>query len=186
MDLEAEIPRVVLPLIAIANDARWHPVGTSFVVCTFSPNNALLITAAHNLDWVLRIDTPHGREAANAPPDFRGSRPDHVGLSRTRLYAGVDGPGGFVLAELIQTWHHKDLDIAFALAKIDQDTATVFSPRLALNTTPIGEGTKVVAIGYCGMTARFSSTPDYDLGQFRVEFSKCLKTVSGSVKEVCR
>ena len=47
----AELERVVVPLVAVARDATWHPVGTAFVIAVASPNSAVCPRRGHRMAW---------------------------------------------------------------------------------------------------------------------------------------
>ena len=177
-----ELEKVVLPLITIAEDARWHPVGTAFVVGTPEPKRALLLTAAHNLVYVQeRIDEPWRHHHPAAPREFLPTPAERINLRRTRVYALLVLPSGSILAEMVEGWFHNDLDVALLLVTIRPDQDAAFPAQLALDTRPIATGVPVMAVGYPAMRADFSEPPDYGAEHFRVKLDLNLVYRTGTV-----
>src|SRR5437867_3454174 len=68
-----QLEQGVLPIFAVAGDARWEPVGTAFVIAVLEPKTALLLTAAHNIRFVMGIDSPHTQHHWTVAPEFRAA-----------------------------------------------------------------------------------------------------------------
>jgi len=183
LERKAQLERVVLPLIAITSDAKWHPIGTAFVVRDFG-SQPLLITATHNLKEVVRLDEPNNDSENIVCPVFRIKPPDRVGLLKTRYYVMIEGNKGFVLAQIAKSWHLNEFDIAISVAQLEPASGAEFTSRIMLDTTPARVGENVNGIGYIGMSAK--NTSDYERDQFHVLFSKRLEGRSGKVIDVAR
>src|SRR5882724_3329570 len=144
LSLDVQLKRAIVPLIAVTEEAIWHPVGTAFVVavCRLSTapgaaneidgSAALLLTAAHNLREWLRLDTRPSPRATSTPADFLPTPPRSIEVKSTRLYAGVEGPKEFVLAEVLKSWYQNEMDVAVVLARIPSGRPAKFTGRFAI------------------------------------------------------
>src|SRR2546430_2592679 len=177
-----DLKQVVLPLIAIAGDARWHPVGTAFVVAAADSKRALLLTAAHNLTYVEeKIDDPGSRHHPATPPEFVPAPPERINLKRTRVVALLALASASILVEMVEGWYHRELDVALLLVTIRPDQDATFPVHLPVDTRPIAPGTPVMGVGYPKMSADFSEPPDYPAERFRVKLDLNLVYRTGTV-----
>lgn len=175
----------ILPLFAVASDARWHPVGTAFVIAVPEPKTALLLTAAHNLRFVQKIDAPHNLHHSTIAPEFRPVPQSRADLSHTTVYVFVKSNGKFALAEMTRSWFKEAFDVALMLVKIRPNDDVTFKYQIALDSTPIKEGTSIMAAGYPLMNANFTAEPSYETKDFRVGVELQLQTRGGKVIKVC-
>jgi trypsin-like peptidase len=182
VSLDAELKRVVVPLIAIKDDAQWCPIGTAFVISTFTPSTALLLTAAHNLRDMVHIDSPRTRHAANMPPHFLPPAPKSVQIKSTRFYAGVESPQGFVLADIVKSWYQHNTDLGAAIATIPSARPAEFTSSFAIDPSPVQAGSPLTAIGYPRLKADFMVPPDYEKNDFRIRFEKRIEMRAGTVQ----
>ena len=179
-----QLEQGVFPIVAVGGDARWHPVGTAFVIAVSEPKTALLLTAAHNLEYILqKIDAPHTQHHPTVAPDFRAERPSWIDLSHTHPYVVVRNGTSIALAEMVRSWCMVDFDVALMLVKIRPDDDADFPYRLALDSRPIKEGTAIMAVGCPSMIRDF--TANYDTEDFLAELGIRLQTRVGRVIEVC-
>jgi len=81
-----QLQQGVLPVVAVAGNAQWHTVGTAFVIAVPEPKAALLLTAAHNLRFIQRIDTPQDRHHLTVAPEFHSQSQSRINLSDTYVY----------------------------------------------------------------------------------------------------
>jgi len=179
-----QLQQAVFPIIAVAGDAQWHPIGTAFVIAVVAPKTAFLLTAAHNLHYIARVDAPHTQRNPIVAPDFHAEPPSQVNLSSTYVYAFVrNGPGG-VLAEMIRSWVCNTSDVALMLMQIRPDDEAEFPYRISLDSRPIREDTPTMAVGYPHMRADFTSPPDYEALDFRVGLGLPFVTRIGKVVSI--
>lgn len=185
LTLAEELEQLVLPLIAFTSDAKWHPLGTAFVAGVLNPKTALLITAAHTIDFVVALDQPRPKQAPGIPLAFQ-TQPKSIDLRSTRMRAGLyGGAGKFTLAEIQRTWRVNECDVALSVASLPSDSPVTFTRHLAIDSSPMTLGTPVTAAGYPRMCASFVTPPDYDRQDFQVEFSRQLHFRSGNVSMLC-
>lgn len=180
-----ELEISVLPLVAVASDARWHPLGTSFVVTVLQPKVALVLTAAHNIKFVHAIDNPASGHHTTALPEFLPKKGKPTVLQKTKVHALLKQGSRIVLADMVCSWTLDEIDIALVLLEIPSDVDAVFPATISLDTSPIEMGTPVMAVGYPSMAANFNIPPDYEASRFEIEFKRPIEYRTGKVVEVC-
>src|SRR5262249_48376133 len=149
----------VLPIFAVAGDARWHAVGTAFVIAVPEPKTALLLTAAHNLRFIQRIDTPRDRHHPTLLQEFLSQPQSWIDLSDTSVYVLARNDTTVAIAEMVRSWFMDAFDVALMFVRIRPDDDMDFSYRCALDSRPIAEGTPIMAVGYPRMRAYFTTPP---------------------------
>lgn len=180
-----QLKQSVLPIIAVAGDARMNPVGSAFVIAVPEPKTALVLTAAHVINFVHDIESRGQYHHPTITTEFRPKPQSYINLDRTMVYVGVRGNSGMVLAEMIQSWHTTVSDVALMLVKIRDDDDVSFNYRLSLDTRPVEENTLVLAVGYSPMLSDFMYPPNYEVQDFRVQLQIQLQTRRGKVTRVC-
>jgi len=184
LEREANIHGLVLPLIAVDEEARWHPVGTAFVIVTFGPHKALLVTAGHNLRHIVRRDMRGPRASEIMTADFGAPRTVSI-TPRSKIYVVLETTAVTAVSELDPCWFSEETDVGLALASLPADGRATFTASLAIDTSPVREGTPVFAFGYSELRADFVRPPDYDRQDFAVALHKMLNCRSGRVLKNC-
>jgi len=174
----AQLEQVVIPLVAVTKDAKWHEVGAAFVIAVLDPKRALLLTAAHNLKAVHRLDDPP-RHHPSTPPVLLPSPPEWINLKSTNVYGMLKSASEMLLLEMAPSWFNWGLDAALLLATIRPEHDATFTMHFPLDSRPITVGTPVMAVGYPGMKA--TSTADYDANEFRAHVNLNLEYRRGTV-----
>lgn len=174
----AQLEQLVLPLVAVTKDAKWHEVGTAFVIAALDSKRALLLTAAHNIQAVHRLDDPPRHHPAT--PAILLPRPQEwINLKSTNVYGMLKSPSEMLLVEIAPSWFNWGLDTALLLATIRPEHDATFTMHFPLDSRPITVGTPVMAVGYPGMKA--TSTADYDANEFRAQINLNLEYRRGTV-----
>jgi trypsin-like peptidase len=174
----AQLQEVVLPLVAVTNDAKWHEVGTAFVIAALDSKRALLLTAAHNLKAVHQLDGPPRHHPAT-PAVFLPRPQEWINLKTTHVYALLKSPSEMLVLEIASSWFNWGLDAALLLATIRPEQDATFAMHFPLDSRPIAVGTPVMAVGYPGMKA--TSTPEYEKNDFRAQIKLNLEYRRGTV-----
>jgi hypothetical protein len=164
------IEQVMFPLFAVTSDAKWHPVGTAFVVATFEDGYALLFTAAHNLKYVMHLDKPYSSEHPTTPIEFlkKKANSNRV-LEKTNLYALVKYDEEPFLAALYQAQTLGGSDLGAFMLRLDPRKKKAFKLRFAINSAPVELGKRLTAFGYKKMQFRWVEEPNYDENRFDIE-----------------
>jgi len=174
----AQLEQLVLPLVAVTKDAKWHEVGTAFVIAALDPKRALLLTAAHNLKAVHRLDDPPRHHFST--PDILLPRPaEWIDLKSTNLYGMLKSSPEMVLVDMAPSWFNWGLDAALLLATIRPELNATFTMHFPLDSRPVTVDTPVMAVGYPGMKA--TSTADYEANEFRAHVNLNLECRRGTV-----
>jgi hypothetical protein len=180
-----QLQQGVFPIITVAGDAQWHTVGTAFVIAVPEPKVALLLTAAHNLRFIQRIDMPQDRHHPTVVPEFHSQSQSWVNLSDTYVYLLARNGTTGALAEMVRSWCMDAFDVALMLVRIGPDDDIDFPYRFALDSRPIAADTPIMAVGYPRMRAYFTAPPNYETQDFRCEVALQLQTRVGKVVRVC-
>ena len=178
-----DLVRVVLPLLAVDRHAEWHTVGTAFVIATPETKTALLLTAAHNLDFVRGIELGPATHHSSIPADFRPKIPETVGLRSTEVYFYLVGRRQRVLAKMQISWFRFAYDMGLVLARIPDGVDEIFESRFALDTRPVEVGCRVMAVGYPAM--KIKSEADFENHTFAAHFRTQLQCRVGTVCGIC-
>lgn len=175
----------VLPLFAIAKDARWHTLGTAFVVAVPEPKKAILLTAAHNIKPILTIDCQYDRHHATTPSIFRPRPTKSINLRRANIHALLVQNGTYIIIDMIKAWVQLSADVAAIAVAIRDDINAEFQSKITIDTRPINIGTPVMAVGYPVLEADFSEPPDYDAEKFIVGVGLRIEYRPGKVTKIC-
>lgn len=175
----------VLPLVAIAPDARWRPLGTAFVVSVQDGKQALLLTAAHNVRFACAIDSPRSGHHATALSEFLPKARAQLDLRNTYIHAILPLDTGWILTEMSRSWLLEGLDVALMSVAIPPHIDATFPTQFSLDTRPIEAGTAVMAVGYPGLYAGLTAPPDYEANRFEVRLDLCIEYRTGKVSQIC-
>jgi len=143
---------VVLPIITVERDGRMHAIGTCFVVSP-TGNQALALTAKHNIDYVLRIDGVRDASAPSTPPEFRRVRPGRQTFKNVKPFAAYWSSDERVIAcDILEVWSaHTGHDVAVLLLKIPDHYGVQFTRRLKIDSHGPRIGEAIRGIGYRAM-----------------------------------
>jgi hypothetical protein len=141
--------RAVLPILALESDGNMHAIGTCFVVSP-TGNQALALTAKHNIDYILRIDGVRDVHVPTTPQEFRRMRPGRQTIKNVRMFVAYWTPYDRVVpCELLEVWAvHGGHDIAAVLLKIPERYNVRFEQRLKIDARGPRVGAQIRAIGY--------------------------------------
>lgn len=149
--LRTELQKHILPILATFRDGSVDCIGTGFV--TFAKGrSAHLVTAAHVIEQIRRIDNPHPKHHPSTPGIFLPI------IHRTELQRAkpraiyFDGNIAHVAA-IEAAMEMSGCDIALCSIRFSDDVNPVilFNSRLGLDTTPVTVGESIIAIGYAHM-----------------------------------
>jgi hypothetical protein len=141
--------RVVLPILVVERDGTIHPIGTCFVVSP-TEREALVFTAKHNIDYIMRIDGSREMHAPTTPPEFRVVRFRQRAWTNLRVFVGYWLPDDTMIpCDLVRAWFiDTGQDIAAALLRIPERYQATFTQRLRINSFGPVPGESVRAAGY--------------------------------------
>jgi hypothetical protein len=179
------LERVVVPLFAVDGEARWHPVGTGFIIGGLGSGNALLMTAAHNLVYLQNLERQSYQQESNIPGPFQRKPGSITNFKETKLYACVLSGTVNHLVEVQRSWLNKDMDICVSVINLPENMKNEKSKFcLAMNTNPVRIGDSLSAIGYPFLSAKFVEEPDYEKQIFKVRVGFKPEIRNGTVLEV--
>jgi len=152
---------VVLPIIVLEPDGNMHAIGTCFVVSP-TQNQALALTAKHNIDYIVRIDGVRDVHVPTTPPEFRRVRLGRQTLKNVKLFAAYWTPEDRVIpCDLLEVWSvHAGHDIAAVLLKIPERYDLHFTQRLKIDSRGPRVGTPIRGAGYHDMMLSDPRTDD--------------------------
>ncbi|MBX3159199.1 MAG: trypsin-like peptidase domain-containing protein [Deltaproteobacteria bacterium] len=142
------------------------------------PKHALLLTAAHNLDYAMTFDpyvrrSPPAAVAAGLVPAGAPT------LGTTSIYAVLSDVQPALVA---YSWWRDNSDVALMLVELPDDPDHVFDARLPIDTRDtIPMGTEVTAVGFPDIHGEFIEPPDYENAKFRVRLSTKFEGRGGRV-----
>jgi hypothetical protein len=170
--------------MAVAGDGRWHPVGTAFVIGSPNLRSAILLTAAHNVEYARSLERRGQWHHPTIAPEFRPPPEDWVNLTRTQIFVLLPEHQPMPAAAVARCWYSDIIDVAVLFAVAGEEDQPPFGERLAIDTRPVPIGTELVAVGYPGTTADFSAKPDYEAQRFAGQIQFQLHTRGGVVTDV--
>lgn len=166
--LRAELRRNIGTIVCIANGGEFHVLGTAFVVCR-SNRIAMMLTAAHVLEEIIRIDEAHNTRRPNL--DHLGpAKEQHYNFNRTHGFIiCLDDLDREFMAPIVKAWVLGGVDIACVVVELPEHVADhkFLRERLSLDTRPVKVGERVMAIGYSEMSAS-NHASENEQGKFQV------------------
>ena len=152
--IRLELQKHILPIVVTFPDGTVDCIGTGFVTFT-NGRSAHLVTAAHVIDQIRRIDNPHPKHHPSTPSIFLPiiHRAELQRAKPRAIY--FDG----------ETAHVAAIEAAMEMSKYDTalcsirfsdsvNPRVVFNSRLGLDTTPVAVGEQIIAIGYAQMKVK--------------------------------
>jgi hypothetical protein len=150
-DMRLQLQKHILPILVTTPDRVVQCIGSGFITVA-SGRKAHLVTAAHVVEEMRKVDNPHPKHHASAISEFlpivhrfelRNARP------RAVYFEGKKGHSATIEAAV----EMPKVDIALCNISFDDDVGAevLFTSRLALDTTPVRVGEEVIPIGYSRM-----------------------------------
>jgi Trypsin-like peptidase domain len=173
-DVHGELRRLILPVVSkLKEDGTFRCHGTGFVI--FAQGRiAILVTAAHVLEAIRRIETPNSRFHPTTPDLFRIEQ--HL-LTLQRVIPAVLFPNadGEVFPAVIQECvEMPKTDLGLCRIKL-ADGAVQFAKRFCLDTTPVHIGDQIRVFGYSAMEVKGESGNGFS--NFNVTWNARIGTV---------
>jgi Trypsin-like peptidase domain len=150
----------ILPILVTLPDGHVKCIGTGFISLA-NGRQAHLITAAHVIDEIRKLDDPYPKHHLTTPSCFLPVVYRHE-LQYARPQAVYfDGTAAHV-ATIEAALEMGKVDIALCSVRLNDNvgSAVVFPSRFALDTTPIRVGERIIAIGYSRMTTKVAQTTE--------------------------
>ena len=160
-ELRIELQKHVLPIVVALPDGCIECIGTGFISFA-NGRQAHLVTAAHIIDQIRRIDRPRSRHDPSTPDVFRTivyrfelkqANPKAIFFDGSTAHAATIEAA----VEMSKT------DIALCSIRLDESVPpnVCFTSRLVFDTTPIVKGESIIPIGYAPMKARCLSSTEF-------------------------
>lgn len=112
-----------------------------------------MITAAHNLKEIERVDQPYELSHPSTPNEFRFTPQGSNGLRRTDMYALYSTSNRnevLVSIPVAYVWPN-DTAVCIVQFQEDIDPSITFESSIVIDTSPPSVGTPVLAVGYSQM-----------------------------------
>jgi hypothetical protein len=183
--VKLQLQKVILPIIATANDGGFHPIGTGFIICAIG-REAIMLSAAHNFTEITRIDRPYDWSHPTTPNEFRLPRQDNVVLRWTRmqaLYRDSEGKGHFALIRNV--YINNPCDVAVCTLQFEDQVPPIvhFDSKIAIDTAPTKKGRSIIAAGYSEMQVLHHNV-DYDANTAVTVYHQKLEWRHGQITSV--
>jgi hypothetical protein len=152
-ELRRELQKLILPILVTHIDGTVTCIGTGFLIVV-SGRRALMVTAAHNVDCVRKIENPH--PAHHLSTLFRVEK-HRFELHKTRPRAMYYHSGKEAHKALIEaSVEMPNADVALCRIKFEDDVPNdvEFQTRFGIDTSPVCINDQVIAIGYSPMKTR--------------------------------
>ena len=149
-----ELQKHVLPILVTLPGGNVECIGTGFITLT-NGRQAHLITAAHVIEEIRKIDRPHPKHHLSTPNillpvvhrfELQHARPQAIFFDGTRPHVAI----------IEAAMEMANFDIALCSIRFNDDVGSdvVFASRFALDTTPDSVEEPIIAIGYAPMKAK--------------------------------
>jgi len=138
----------VCPVIAVYQD-QIHVLGSSFVVFRFNEHEALLMTAKHVMDEVLRLHPGIARRMAS-PSTLAPPLPS-IGMQKhAEVVVMLSGKNGSIprLARLLEVWSDPSLDLSLFAVRLQEEQPPWEFALFNLDSRPVMPGTEVFTLGF--------------------------------------
>jgi hypothetical protein len=155
-----QLQKHILPIVVTFPDGSVDCIGTGFISVA-NGKQVHLITAAHVIEEIRKIDDPYPKSHLSMPEDFRAAvyRFELKHAKPRALY--FDGKTAHI-ANIEAAIEMPKADIALCSIRFDDASDTTFMSRLILDSNPPTIGERVIAIGYARMrTQTAKSTADW-------------------------
>jgi hypothetical protein len=149
--LRLQLQKLILPIVATQLDGTVSCVGTGFLIVA-NGRHAHMVTAAHVVDHLRKIENPYSRHHPSTPEFFR-PQVFRFELRRTipraMYYDGETGRKAVIEACLDMP----KTDLALCRIRFEDDVPEdiQFQTRFGIDTSPVKVGDRIIAIGYSEM-----------------------------------
>jgi hypothetical protein len=143
--LRTKLQKYVLPIIVTLPDGDAECIGTGFI--TFADGRyAHLVTAAHVIDEIRRIDNPRPRHHPSTPDIFRRIT-YRFEIKRAKPRAIFFNGTTAHVAQIEAAVEMPDTDIALCKIGLGEDVPSnvLFTSRLIFDSKPISVGEPIIA-----------------------------------------
>lgn len=150
--LTYDFRRAVLPIVATSTQGDFYCIGTGFIICNRG-RHALMLTAAHNLQEIERIDQPYELSHSSTPNEFRLTPLGNNALRRTYMKVLYPTSGENEVLVLIPDAYVWPNDTAVCIVQFQEhtDQSIAFESSIVIDTTLPNIATPVWAVGYSKM-----------------------------------
>lgn len=141
-----------------------------------------MITAAHNLKEIERVDQPYELSHPSTPNEFRFTPQGNNALRRTDmkvLYPTGDGNEVLVPIPVAYVWPN-DTAVCVVQFQDHTDQSIVFESSIVIDTTPPSIGTPILAVGYSQMEVEATTQS----GSTRLSYKRQLTWRPGRITRV--
>jgi len=147
------LAKYIVPIVAVYKGERVIPLGTGFIVGTFSDNRAILVTASHIIGYAKSEDSQPSRHHITALKEFLPKEDPVYVWEHMKLFAlFTDGKGTTVNANIDRCWFDKERDVAFCGISCDADInlgdVIPFKKKIRMQSYGPEIGDKVFAVGF--------------------------------------
>jgi hypothetical protein len=148
----AQYRQVVFPIIVIHPAGQVDPIGTCFVISCIG-KHAVVMTAKHNIEEIIRLDGYKSASASSTPKEFRFFENKDKEAKNIQMYIAYSPRVGTMIpCEILQAcFPEEGHDIAVAIIRIPDVNNEVFSHRFEFDSLGPNIGDAVQAIGYGDM-----------------------------------
>jgi Trypsin-like peptidase domain len=151
--LRLELQKLIMPILATRTDGKVKCIGTGFLIVV-NGRRALMVTAAHNIDFVRKVENPH--PAHHLSTLFRVEK-HRFELHKTRpraMYYHSGDEAHKALIEASVEMPNADLALCSITFEDDVPDDLQFQTRFGIDTSPVCVNDPVIAIGYSAMKTR--------------------------------
>jgi Trypsin-like peptidase domain len=177
------LKRVIVPIVATSRDLEsFEPIGTGFIIYGVG-KQAIVLTAAHNIRAIGRIERPYDRCHPTTLPEFR-FRETRVDLRNTKMRIVYPAQDGNVhLPEVINAYVLEDSDMAVCTIVIGSDAPSdlIFDQHFDVDSSPPQKGATIMAMGYKNMTVL---SHEMEGRTAQVKYSETLVRRPGTILDV--
>ena len=149
-----ELQKHVLPILVTLPGGIVECIGTGFIIFT-KGRHAHLITAAHVIDEIRKIDSPHPKHHLSTPKillpevhrfELKRAKPRAIYFDGTTVHVAI--------IEAAMEMAKSDIALCSIRLNDNVGSGVAFASRFALDTTPVGVEEPIIAIGYAAMKTK--------------------------------
>jgi hypothetical protein len=148
-ELRQELQKLILPILVTHINGTVTCIGTGFLIAA-NGRRALMVTAAHNMDCVRKIEDPYPAHHPTTPDFFRLEK-HRFELHKTKPRAMYCHSGSEAHKALIEaSVEMPKADLALCSLRFEDDVPgdVQFQTRLAIDTSPVRVNEPIIVIGY--------------------------------------
>lgn len=189
-DMET-LQRLIVPIVAVLREEIIIPLGSGFIVGTFNntmKNSAILMTAAHVINWTRDIENPRKRNHPTALPEFLPPQEKEYYWRDLQVYVLLYGtPNKVYAATIWGSWYDLDRDIALCGIGVSEDAAKEnyrLKTSLKINSRGPHVGANVIAAGYHSLEKELDDMDPQQLKKGEIEFDGNIDLYGGVVTQL--